>query len=165
MIDGLLFYRVGNWCYRHKVPLVPKMMKAASRVVYSSYLPSECTIGRDSMLGYGGLGTVVHPRAVIGSNVMVGPHVTIGGRSHQDAVPVIEDDVFIGTGACILGGITVGRGAVVGANAVVISDVPPRCVVAGVPARIIATDVESSEYGDLPAQLRARMRRRKKVHD
>jgi len=157
-MSGLFFYRMGNWAVRHRVPIVPTLMKAASRLVFGSHLPSDATIGRTSMLGYGGLGTVIHPRAVIGENVMVGPHVTVGGRSRQEGVPVVGDDVFIGTGACIVGDVRVGRGAVIGANAVVIEDVPERAVVAGVPARVIRTDVDSSDYGDLPSQLKARSR-------
>ncbi len=157
-MSGLFFYRIGNWALRHRVPLVPLLMKAASRIVFGSHLPSAATIGRSSMLGYGGLGTVIHDRAVIGENVMVGPHVTVGGRSRKEGVPVVADDVFIGTGACIIGDVRVGRGAVIGANTVVIEDVPECTVVAGVPARVIRTDVDSSDYGDLPNQLRARSR-------
>ena len=108
------------------------------------------------MLGYSGLGSVIHQRAVIGDNVMIGSHATIGGRSHFEDVPVIDDDVFIGAGACVLGPVRVGRGAVIGANAVVIEDVPARSVVAGVPAKVIRTDVDSRDYGDLPDAIRAR---------
>jgi serine O-acetyltransferase len=133
-------------------------MKACTRVFLCALVPSEATIGPGTMLGYGGLGSVIHQRSVIGANVMVGSHVTIGGRSRLHEVPVIEDDVFIGAGACILGPVHVGRGAVIGANAVVIEDVPPRTVVAGVPARIIRENVDSRDYGDLPDDIRSRKR-------
>jgi serine O-acetyltransferase len=68
---------------------------------------------------------------------MISPCVTIGGRSGKVEVPVIEDDVFIGSGAKILGDVRIGRGAQIGANAVVLQSVPAGAVVAGVPARII----------------------------
>ena len=61
----------------------------------------------------------------------------IGGRSHIYEVPVIEDLVEIGVGAKVLGPIRVGRGAVIGANAVVLHDVPPGAVVVGIPARVL----------------------------
>ncbi len=63
--------------------------------------------------------------------------MTIGGRSGKENVPVIGNDVYIATGAKILGDIKVGNNVIIGANAVVIKDVPDNCVVAGVPAKII----------------------------
>jgi len=89
------------------------------------------------VLGYSGLGTVLHARAVIGARVVIGSCVTVGGRSGHFDVPVIEDDVEIGSGAKILGPIRVGRGAIIGANAVVIRDVPAHAVVAGIPAKVL----------------------------
>lgn len=77
--------------------------------------------------------------SVIGKNVMISPCVTIGGRSNIYDVPIIEDDVFIGVGAKILGNVTIGKGATVGANAVVLDSVPPGSVAVGVPARVIKT--------------------------
>jgi len=84
-------------------------------------------------------GVVVHGDAVIGAHVRIRQNVTIGNKGvgpNGNAVPVIEDDVDVGAGATILGPVRVGRGAVIGAGAVVVSDVPERCVVAGVPARV-----------------------------
>ena len=159
-MDGLGFYRVGNWSYRHGVPVVPWLMKGLTRLIHSSHIPSQATIGRTSMLGYSGLGVVIHPRAVIGENVIIGSHVTIGGRSGHHDVPVIGNDVFVGAGACILGPIRVGDGSVIGANAVVIENVEPRCVVAGVPAKVVRTDVDSRDYGDLPDSIRERSKER-----
>ena len=77
-------------------------------------------------------GVIIHSRALIGSRVTVMQQVTIGTKNPGDnAAPVIEDDVYIGAGAKVLGGIRVGRGAVIGANAVVTRDVPAGCTVVG----------------------------------
>ena len=76
----------------------------------------RCQIGESSELGYGGIAVVIHERAQIGRHVMISPCVTIGGRSGIPGVPIIEDDVFIGAGAKILGDVTIGRGATIGAN-------------------------------------------------
>ena len=74
---------------------------------------------------------------------MISPCVTIGGRSGISWVRIIEDEVFIGVGARILGDVTIGRGATIGANAVVLQSVPAGAVVAGVPARVIRVDKDA----------------------
>ena len=73
---------------------------------------------------------------------MISPCVTIGGRSGILGVPIIEDEVFIGAGARILGDVRIGRCATIGANAVVLQSVPVGAVVAGVPARVIRIEKE-----------------------
>lgn len=79
-------------------------------------------------------GIVIHPKAKIGVNCHLQQGVTIGHRG--SGVPTIGNDVYIGAGACILGPITVGDGAMIGANAVVLDDVPSEAVAVGVPAVI-----------------------------
>ncbi|MGH9350950.1 MAG: serine O-acetyltransferase, partial [Terriglobia bacterium] len=74
----------------------------------------------------------------------------IGGRNQEPEVPLIEDNVFIAAGAKVLGNIVVGSGSVVGANAVVIRSVPPRCVAAGVPARIIRENINVRDITGWP---------------
>jgi serine O-acetyltransferase len=108
-----------------------------NRVVFAAQVPAETKLGKGVKLNYSGLGTVLHPRAVIGNHVEIGPGVVVGGRSKIWDVPVIEDDVQIGVGAKVLGPVRVGRGAVIGANAVVLHDVPAGAVVVGVPARVV----------------------------
>lgn len=88
------------------------------------------------VLPHGLNGIVISNKARIGKNAVIHQQVTIGLRYPGGEAPVIGDNVFIGAGAKILGGIKVGDGAVVGANAVVLDDIPPDCVAVGVPARI-----------------------------
>ena len=102
-------------------------------------------LGRGVRLNYSGLGTVLHARAVVGDRVEIGPGVVIGGRSEIYEVPVIEDDVKIGVGAKVLGPVRVGRGAQIGANAVVVHDVPPGAVVVGIPARVLRIDGQKTD--------------------
>jgi len=77
---------------------------------------------------------------------MIGQQVTIGGRSHIFEVFAIGDRVYFGVGAKILGNVHVGDGAVIGANAVVIHDVPAHSVVGGVLARVINENIDINDY-------------------
>lgn len=121
---------------RARVPLLPRLLCAVNRIVFAAVVPPGAQLGRGVLLGYKGLGIVIHRRAVIGDRANIGAHVTIGGRGDYQGVPVIEDDVLIGTGAKILAPVRVGKGARIGANAVVLHDVPAGATAVGVPARI-----------------------------
>lgn len=130
-------WRLSNRLHRWRVPVLPKLCYAFNRIVFSAVVPPGVQMGEGVLLGYKGLGIIIHRRAVIGNNVLVGAHVTIGGRGEFHDVPVIEDDVMIGTGAKILGPVRIGRGARIGANAVVLKDVPPGATATGIPARVL----------------------------
>jgi len=85
-----------------------------------------------------GTGLVVHHTATIGAGCILRHGVTIGERPPRSGVPVFEDNVEVGVNAVILGPIKIGKGAVIGAGAIVLMSVEPDCVVAGNPARVIS---------------------------
>ncbi|MCK6407219.1 MAG: hypothetical protein L6Q60_14570 [Rhodocyclaceae bacterium] len=120
-----------------KIPVLPRVLYGLNRILFAVVLPPSVQLGKGVVLGYSGLGTVIHARAVIGDRVTIGANVTIGGKTPHYNVPVIGNGVDIGAGARILGPIRIGDNAVIGANAVVICDVAPNSVVAGVPAKVI----------------------------
>jgi serine O-acetyltransferase len=103
-------------------------------MVSQADIPPNADIGGGLMMPHPN-GVVIHSKARIGPNCLIMQQVTIGQNKRQR--PVIGGGVDIGPGAKVLGGITVGDNAHIGANAVVLHDVPPWAVVAGVPARVI----------------------------
>jgi serine O-acetyltransferase len=139
-------YRLGNFAYRKRIPVLPLICNLLIRLIHNCAVYSETIIGAKTIFGYGGIGVVIHKRVVIGKNCTIGSNVTIGGKSGSENVPIIGNDVFIATGAKILGDLKVGSNSVIGANAVVIKNVPANCVVAGIPAKIIKTDIDMSDF-------------------
>ncbi len=146
MFGAVSFYRVANFLYRKRIPFLPKVITYCNRLLFACWLPYSAKLGKNVMLGYGGLGVVIHSDAEIGDNVHIDQGVTIGGNAREFGVPKIGNNVYIGCGAKILGPIKIGNGSVIGANAVVIDSVLPNCVVAGVPAKIIHKNINIKEY-------------------
>lgn len=140
-MNAIKLYRVGRWCYERRIPIIPKMVYYLIFLIYNSSVPMSAEIGEGSYFAHGGVGVVLHERCRIGKNVVIAQQVTVGGRSGLIDVPVIEDNCYIGAGAKVLGPIRIGANSEVGANAVVIQDVLPGSVVAGVPARVIRSSI------------------------
>ncbi len=130
-------YKVSNSLYRWKVPVLPRLIYLFMRFAFTTSIPFQATIGRNAHFNCYGMGIVVHRRVVIGDDCVISHNVTIGGRSGHYDVPVLGNNVLVGSGARVLGPIRIGDHAIVGANAVVLHDVPPYAVVVGVPARIV----------------------------
>ncbi|WP_198540758.1 serine O-acetyltransferase [Capnocytophaga stomatis] len=106
------------------------------RVVYSCDLPVSLKLGKGVVLKHNGLGVVIHPDAIIGENTLIYQNVSIAGRNNR-GVPTIGKNVFIGCGACVLGGVTIGDNVSIGANSVVINDIPDNAVVVGIPGKVV----------------------------
>jgi serine O-acetyltransferase len=137
MINAYFFYKVSNYLYKYRVPILPKIIKLIIFLIYNCNIPFEAKIGSNSRFAYGGIGVVIHKRTVLGDNCIIGTNVTIGGKSGHYEIPIIGNNVYIATGAKVLGPIIVGDNVIIGANAVVIDNIPNNCTVAGIPAKII----------------------------
>lgn len=114
---------------------IPSLLLLIGKFLSGIEIVHGASIGRGTIFVHG-MGTVIGPGTVIGDNCRIFHNVTLGSRDGV-TYPVIGDDVVLYPGAVLLGGITVGSGSVVGANAVVLTDVEPNTVVAGNPARVI----------------------------
>ena len=136
-------YKCSHTLYEWKIPILPKLIYYFIRFFFTASVPYTATIGSNASFNNYGMGVVIHRHTVIGNNCEIAHHVTIGGRGGYASVPVIGNDVFIGAGAKILGPIKIGDGATIGANAVVLHDVPPHSVAVGIPARVVKENVQS----------------------
>jgi serine O-acetyltransferase len=128
-------HRIGRTLYLNNIPLIPRITTKMIRFIFSAEIPFTCDIGKNVHLKHGGLGIVLHDRTVIGENCVIYQHVTLAGIDGK--APQIGNNVLIGTGAVIIGGVKIGNNAKIGANAVVINDVPENSTAVGVPAKII----------------------------
>lgn len=133
-MDAITLYRMANWLYVKQVPFLPSIIQGVIFFLFNTYLPFQARIGKQTRLGHRGIGVVINREAIIGNNVLIRAHVTIGKKQEDGPAPIIGDDVVIGDGAKILGGVRIGKGAQIGANAVVLCDVPEGGLAVGVPA-------------------------------
>lgn len=145
-MNAITLYRISRWLYVKKVPVLPAVFKYVSFLLFNSVIPYSCVIGSGSKFAYGAIGVVLHSRAIIGEKVVIGQGVTIGRQLDPEGIPQVGNNVYISAGARILGGIMVGDNVIIGANSVVVKDVPSNSIVAGVPAKVIRTvDVDIYE--------------------
>lgn len=119
------------------VPLAPRVIGRLIRVLYSCEISYLARIDESVVFPHKGLGVVIGDEVQIGARCRILQNVTIGGRGGVPGGPTLDEDVLVGAGASVLGPVHVGAGASIGANAVVLHDVPPGYVAVGVPARLL----------------------------
>ena len=113
------------------------------RIIFSCDIPSTVKMGNGIQLVHNGLGVVIHPQTIIEDNVKIYQNVTLGGNAKlidghiiNNGAPYIEKNVAIFAGACVLGPVKIGKNSLIGANTVVLKDVPENSVVYGNPCKI-----------------------------
>ena len=105
----LSIYKLAFFLYQLKVPVLPRLIcKLFIRIPFGCQIGLGAQFGSKVCLAYGGLGTVIASKAIIGSNVYIGTGVTIGGTNNSEIFPVIKDNCLISTGAKINGPLTIG---------------------------------------------------------
>lgn len=139
-LQTVLVYRFQAWVRGKRVPLVPNLCRRLTMLLAGVSIGDQVRIGPGLLMNHGHV--VIDGTTTIGSLCSVAPFVTIGlntgGPDVSFAGPLIGNFVFIGTGAKLLGPISIGDNARIGANAVVLGDVPANSTAVGVPARILA---------------------------
>jgi serine O-acetyltransferase len=148
-VQALLAHRVAHAIYEAGMPLAPRTIAFASRAVTGVEIHPAARIGEEFFIDHGS-GVVIGETAEIGDRVTLYQGVTLGGTGFARGKrhPTVEDDVTIGSGAKLLGPVTVGHGAKVGANTVVIEDVPPNSTVVGNPGHPVRVDGRKVEGPD-----------------
>ncbi|HEX2810980.1 MAG TPA: serine O-acetyltransferase EpsC [Kineosporiaceae bacterium] len=136
-LHALWVHRASHALWLNGHYLAARVLSQWTRSVTGVEIHPGATIGRRFFIDHG-MGVVIGETAEVGDDVMLYHDVTLGGRSLEKVKrhPTVEDGVTIGAGARVLGPIVVGAGAQIGANAVVVHDVPPGSVVVGVPGQI-----------------------------
>lgn len=136
-LHALIMYRIAHKLWQWKIPLVPRWLSQMGRFFTGIEIHPGATIGKNLFIDHG-MGVVVGETSVIGDNVLLYQGVTLGGTGKETGKrhPTIGNNVVVGTGAKVLGNITIGDSSYIGANAVVIKTVPPNSTVVGIPGRI-----------------------------
>jgi serine O-acetyltransferase len=148
-VHALLSHRLAHAMHEAGIPFVPRTMASATRVLTGIEIHPAARIGQGLFIDHG-MGVVIGETAEIGDDVTLYQGVTLGGTGFATGKrhPTVQDNVTIGSGAKLLGPITVGHGAKIGANSVVIGDVPPNTTVVGNPGHVVRVDGRRPEGPD-----------------
>jgi serine O-acetyltransferase len=136
-VHAVACHRFAHWLWRHNLTLAARFVSQTARFITGIEIHPGAVIGRRLFIDHG-MGVVIGGTAEVGDDVTLYQGVTLGGTSLERGVkrhPTLAKGVIIGAGASVLGPFTVGEGARVGANAVVVAEVPPGATVVGIPAK------------------------------
>ena len=158
-VKAIFFHRISNFFQLAKFYLIARIISQLSRFLTGIEIHPGAKIGKNLFIDHG-MGVVIGETSEIGDNVTIYHMATLGGiapsinsndQRNIKRHPTIEDDVVIGSGAQVLGPVTVGRCAKIGANAVITKDVPEKSVMVGIPAKNVGiADSEFKPYGITP---------------
>ena len=133
-----LYYKISHFLYKRKRFLIARIISEKAKRKTGIEIQTAATIGKNLFIDHG-MGVVIGETCVIGVNVTLFHGVTLGGTGKEKGKrhPTIGNNVFIGSGAKILGNITIGNNVKIGANSVILESIPDNVTVVGIPGKII----------------------------
>jgi serine O-acetyltransferase len=145
-VHALMMHRFSHWLWKARFYWLGRLFSHIGRGLTGIEIHPGATIGHRVFIDHG-MGVVIGETAVIGDDCTLYHGVTLGGTSWNKGKrhPTLENGVVIGAGAKVLGPITIGAGAKIGSNAVVVKDVPPNATAVGIPARILEEEKAKAE--------------------
>ena len=148
-VQAVLAHRIAHALHRAGVPMLPRAIAFAARALTGIEIHHAARIGEGLFIDHGS-GVVIGETASLGEDVTLYQGVTLGGTGFETGKrhPTVQDNVTIGSGAKLLGPIEIGHGAKIGANSVVVHDVPPNSTVVGVPGHPVRVDGRRVEGPD-----------------
>jgi serine O-acetyltransferase len=150
-IHALIHYRIAHFFYKKRMFFIARLISQVSRFLTGIEIHPGSKIGKGLFIDHG-MGVVIGETAEIGDNVTLYHGVTLGGTGKETGKrhPTLGNNVFVGSGAKLLGPIVIGDRVKIGANAVVLKDIPSDCTAVGIPAKIVRKKkcqvIEISDY-------------------
>lgn len=140
-LHAIWAHRIAHFFYKKKMFFIARVISQLSRFFTGIEIHTGAKIGRRFFIDHG-MGVVIGETCEIGDNVTVYQGVTLGGTGKEKGKrhPTIKDNALIASGAKVLGSITIGENAKIGAGSVVLKDVPPNSTVVGIPGRVVVQD-------------------------
>lgn len=145
---ALFYYRIAHWFYSKKFKVIGRMISGLGQFLTVIDIHPGAKLGRRVFIDHGA-GVVIGETAIIGDDVLIYQQVTLGGVSLTKGKrhPTIENGVVIGAGAKVLGNIVIGENSKIGANSVVVKDVPNDSTAVGIPARVLKRGYDKTPLG------------------
>lgn len=138
------YHRVAHFLYQKNFKLVARMLSMSARRMTGIEIHPGATIGRRLFIDHG-MGVVIGETAIVGDDVIIFHGVTLGGRGDEKGKrhPTVQDGVLLSAHAQIIGNVTIGKSAKIGANAVVLKDIPEGVTAVGIPAKVVKSKEEN----------------------
>ena len=146
-VHAIIRHRIAHWFYVHRLFFIARLISQWNRRRTGIEIHPGAVIGRRFVIDHG-MGIVIGETAEVGDDVLLYHGVTLGGtgKDHGKRHPTIGNNVLIGTGAKVLGPITVGSNSRIAANSVVLKDIPENSTAVGIPARVVRLAGEKIDY-------------------